>query len=274
MVDIVIYHSNCYDGTASAWVAKTKFPDARYLPWKYFTDPPDVSDKNVLILDFSFKKQILLDMKSKAKSIVVIDHHKSAKEDLEGIANCIFDMDKCGAELTWRYLYDTPQPWFIDIIADNDLWRNKFKAEFRALENNKLLSFEGFNKLLSINDVDSYRRSLYDIGLKLLTNDNLTINKMVSGAHIMILSVLDKKYKLGVIVNNGSYMNEVCHILAQKYGIGAVMFVSKNTIKFSLRSESIDVGNIASAFGGGGHKCASGFNVRRSDLKKYIKIIK
>ena len=50
MADIVIYHNNCYDGTASAWIAKTKYPNAEYLPWKYFTDPPDVSNKNVLIL--------------------------------------------------------------------------------------------------------------------------------------------------------------------------------------------------------------------------------
>ena len=39
---------------------------------------PDVKDKNVVILDFSFDNKTTKNLIKEAKSLIVIDHHKSA----------------------------------------------------------------------------------------------------------------------------------------------------------------------------------------------------
>ena len=54
-VNCVIYHANCTDGFGSAYSAwKLLGNRAEYYACKHGTPPPDVTGKNVVILDFSF----------------------------------------------------------------------------------------------------------------------------------------------------------------------------------------------------------------------------
>ena len=63
MNNIIIYHKNCNDGFGSALVAWLKFKDdAEYFPASHYSQPPDVTGKNVYICDFSYSKNILLNM--------------------------------------------------------------------------------------------------------------------------------------------------------------------------------------------------------------------
>ena len=57
MDNLVIYHENCNDGFGSALVAWLVFKDnASYYAASHHTKPPDVTDKNVYICDFSYSK--------------------------------------------------------------------------------------------------------------------------------------------------------------------------------------------------------------------------
>jgi len=76
---LCIYHGNCADGFASAWVVR-KFYKEVYLPddlefhaGVYQNPPPDVTGKDVILVDFSYKRPILDEMKSKAASILILD---------------------------------------------------------------------------------------------------------------------------------------------------------------------------------------------------------
>lgn len=82
-VDLVIYHAACNDGFTAAWAAWKLVGDrAEYHKRQYGEDPPDVQGKNVAIVDFSFPRKVLEQMAKDAASLVVLDHHRSAKRDL------------------------------------------------------------------------------------------------------------------------------------------------------------------------------------------------
>ena len=86
----IIYHGNCPDGFGAAWVVRKimkDFPDVDPLmvvfhPASHYEKPPCVKGRNVLMLDFAYKKQIMEKVLTEAVNVVVIDHHKSAMEDL------------------------------------------------------------------------------------------------------------------------------------------------------------------------------------------------
>jgi oligoribonuclease NrnB/cAMP/cGMP phosphodiesterase (DHH superfamily) len=112
-----------------------------------------VAGLNVLICDFSYKKDTMLKLVSEAKTLAIIDHHKSAEEDLKDISdeNKVFRMDHSGAFLTWAYFYPlSPMPLLIKYIEDNDIW-------IKAMPNTRELTsyiyslpfeFEEYEKLL------------------------------------------------------------------------------------------------------------------------------
>ena len=76
-----IYHANCPDGFAAAWVVKKALENVVFFPAGYQTTPPDVTGKDVVIADFSYKRPVLLEMAAQANSILILDHHKTAIED-------------------------------------------------------------------------------------------------------------------------------------------------------------------------------------------------
>ena len=81
--DICIYHANCDDGFAAAYAVWKRFGDAvKYVACNYGNDAPDVTGKDVLIVDFSFKKDVMEALAQKAKRIIVLDHHKTAEAEL------------------------------------------------------------------------------------------------------------------------------------------------------------------------------------------------
>lgn len=114
---LVIYHGNCADGFGAAWAARRKFGDsAEYFAGVHQDAPPDVTNRRVVLVDFSYKRAVMAELARKARSVLVLDHHKSAAEDLqEGRAipddhgsAWVFRMDRTyRGQLTWeRHLGD------------------------------------------------------------------------------------------------------------------------------------------------------------------------
>lgn len=113
----------------------------------YGNPPPDVTDRRVVIVDFSYKRHVLLEMGTSARSILILDHHKSAAEDLRGFLSpgpyedwvngepatvhdggapiaALFDMERSGAAIAWEYFNpDKPLPLLLQFVQDRDLWR-------------------------------------------------------------------------------------------------------------------------------------------------------
>ena len=100
MRKLVIYHADCADGFCAAWVARGVLGDAaEYVPAHYGQNPPDVlAGAMVYILDFSYPRDVMIQIAKEARLVLVRDHHKTAMAALDGLdelpnVDCLFDMD-------------------------------------------------------------------------------------------------------------------------------------------------------------------------------------
>ena len=127
MKPICIYHGNCADGFGSAWVVRKALGDVDFFPGVYMTPPPDVAGRDVVMVDFSYKRPVLIEMAAKAEGILILDHHKTAADDLKLLppnVDAIFDMEHSGAILTWEHYFPGQRPpQLLEHIEDRDLWR-------------------------------------------------------------------------------------------------------------------------------------------------------
>ena len=56
----VIYHASCHDGHCAAWLIWHYLDsEATFIPAQYGDSAPDVTDRDVLILDFSYPRETL-----------------------------------------------------------------------------------------------------------------------------------------------------------------------------------------------------------------------
>ena len=99
MTTHVLYHANCPDGFAAAWAAwKVLGEAAAYLPVRHGDPPPELPPSaHVAIVDFSYSRATLLEMARRLQSLLVLDHHRSAQDDLRDLPFASFDLDSSGS---------------------------------------------------------------------------------------------------------------------------------------------------------------------------------
>ncbi len=262
-MDICIYHGSCLDGYAAAWAVRRRYGDMLFWYGKYQGNPPDVTGRDVIIVDFSYKRPVLLEMAAKAKSILVIDHHQTAEADLVDLPDnvqCIFDMTQSGAVLTWKSLFpNEPVPAVFLNIQDRDLWQYKLSTTRAVCE------------------------ALYSYPMEMLVWDDLTLRDPAGlaqeGSTLYrkqqqeVSNTLRKQARLMLIgdhvvqaMNAHAWVtSDVGHALAELYPFGATYYDDGCFRNFSLRSSNeaygVDVSEIAKKYGGGGHKHAAGFKL-------------
>lgn len=264
---LVIYHANCNDGFCAAWVAWRRYPDAEFHGANYNQSPPDVAGRDVLIVDFSYPRNILLQMHKVAASLRVLDHHKTAQADLEGLAFCLFDMNRSGAGLAWDELMESqdglmtklPRPWVVDAVEDRDLWRWTYPSskELNAAITTWPRDFDFWNAHAS----DDLKFEQLQAGRAILRYLDQYTDEMCDRARLVefegyVVPSVNVPYK-GI--------SEVCGKLAEN-AIFSIGWAQEKNGKFvySLRSRGdFDVSAIAKKYGGGGHKNSAGFNSDR-----------
>jgi len=264
---VVIYHSSCSDGFCAAWILSRVFRGTKFIPAQYGEDPPYIEPgRRVLIVDFSYRKDILLTMNAVAQpaGIVVLDHHKTAEKECDGLDFCVFDMGKSGARLTLEYLennrlinIDIPS-LLVDYTEDRDLWRF-------ALPNSKEVNsaIRSYPFIFEAWD-DLSQRSLEDLiieGAAIERYRNQQIDIHIS--HAREIEMAGHRV-LGVPCTAGEILSEVAGKLAEERPFGVCWFDTRDGYRvYSLRSRNggYDVAEIAKSFGGGGHKNAAGFRM-------------
>lgn len=262
-----IYHGNCADGFGAAWVvrkAMSDIVDLHFYPGKYQTTPPDVTDEHVIMVDFSYKRPVLIDMAKKAKSILIIDHHKTAEADLVDLPPnviTIFDMNHSGAMLTWLHYFldDTPPPLLLH-IEDRDLWRFHLRNT-RQIQANLFsypYDFSVWDRLMKMTEED----------LVVFARDGEAIERKHFKDIDELLNVTTRFMQIGGIIvptANLPYTlsSDAGHKLAEAFPFSACYYDTPEGRVFSLRSriDGYDVSEIAKIYGGGGHKHAAGFTV-------------
>jgi oligoribonuclease NrnB/cAMP/cGMP phosphodiesterase (DHH superfamily) len=259
-VNVVIYHADCTDGFGSAYSAwKLLGNRAEYYACKHGQTPPNVKDKNVVILDFSFNNATTKKMIEEANELLVIDHHKSAVVELHDISNTIFDMNKSGAILAWEFFHPGKEaPKFIQYITDRDLWKWElpYSKEFSAAFDMVPYDFEEFEKF----EDDSVFDDAVKRGSYILAYSKTVVKKVCDKA---ASRKIDGKEVL--VVNSSHWMSEIGARLAPDCDIAMIWYYDHNDkiIKVSLRAfhDKIDVSEVSKKYGGGGHKKAAGFTL-------------
>src|SRR5690606_42021204 len=87
MRPLCIYHGGCDDGFGAAFAVNLFFAgDVEFHYGVYHEDPPDVSGRDVLLVAFSYERAVIDRMANQARSLVILDHHTSAAEELAPLA--------------------------------------------------------------------------------------------------------------------------------------------------------------------------------------------
>lgn len=258
---IVIYHANCTDGFTAAWCAWLKYGDsAEYIPAQYGDKPPDVIGQDVLVLDFSYPRQVLVEMRAAARSLRVIDHHKTAQADLEGLDFCTFDMTRSGAGLAWDVLHGGARPLLVDYVEDRDLWRwalqrSREVSAYIAIQPH---TFEAWDDLCCA--VDAGAPDVADRGAVALRVVEQYVERRKGDVALAIVGG-----NTVPCVNTTFAHSELIGELAKGHPFAVGWFQrSDGQFIYSLRSRGdFDVSEVARAYGGGGHRAAAGFSVPR-----------
>src|SRR5271163_4632794 len=77
--DLCIYHGQCDDGFGAAFAVWKRDGDCvTYHAGVYGKAPPLVAGLDVAVVDFSYKRPVMVEIAKSAASILVLDHHKTA----------------------------------------------------------------------------------------------------------------------------------------------------------------------------------------------------
>lgn len=261
---LVIYHGNCPDGFASAWVAARALGDVDLFVGKYGDEPPYelARARRVFVVDFSYPRIKLECLHEVASSLTVLDHHKTAQADLAGLAYCEFDMSRSGAGMTWDHFHPgEPRPWLVDYVEDRDLWRFKLPGSeevslwvrltphelgaYDALAKQSLSSImqaaDGAKKYLDHYVRDALRNAYVLTDVDGLGNSAACVNVSYTGISDVLNAAL-KQHDVPMAIG--------WHIDLD----GNVACSARSTVPF-------DCSVFAKSFGGGGHAQAAGFKL-------------
>jgi oligoribonuclease NrnB/cAMP/cGMP phosphodiesterase (DHH superfamily) len=272
---VVIYHDQCRDGFGSAYSAWKKFGDeASYIPRKTQDSVPEnLKDKEIYILDYSFKKPELDKLVAENIKVVVIDHHESAKEAVTAFPQNIFDNDHSAAVLSWQYFHpNTPVPTLLKYVEDHDLWHLTMPhtREFGAALGEYLQDFETWDQLArNMEEADSFSSFISHGGLIAGFEDKLVDKilqfreKIIFGGHEIYAINAERIYR-SILGNKLATLNGE----AGGVEMSIVYYRYDGMVHCSLRSKGdVDVSAIAQKYGGGGHKNAASIRVKNfSDL--------
>lgn len=276
----IIYHNNCFDGFTAAYIASNALTNQdamldtvrlprtqRLVPMNYGEAlPADIVGSEVYILDFSFPRDMMLKLKETNVSVKVLDHHKTAQANCEGLDFCTFDMNRSGAGLTWDYFYPKlSRPNLVNYVEDRDLWRFKLlkSREIHAYISSFAMEFGIWDQLYTELE-GNFGFCVHD-GEAILRYHDQKVTEIAKIASIQVLA----GYKVPIANCPYLFASDVGHQLLQEYAespfAGSYFYRKDGQKQYSLRgrdSDDFDVSEVAKLFGGGGHKKAAGFEVK------------
>ena len=273
---ICIYHMPCADGFTSAWLVNKWSKTGRDVPVEFYGSAysekfPDVKDKDVVLTDFSYKRPVLEKILEECKSLLILDHHKSSMIDLDfqhPKMKQIFDMDRSGAGIVYDFYFHDDSYFgnknkLVEVVQDRDLYRFKY-PDTKALSAYVFsipYTFEDWDKLNY--DFEHNLDRCLEAGealLRKLDKDTselvrLTMRHMVIGGHRVRVANIPPMFT-----------SEAGHIMSEGKPFAACYWDTPIGRQFSLRSQQdgLDVSEIATKYGGGGHAHAAGFRAERN----------
>lgn len=261
-------------------------------------------DNDVYILDFSFPREVMDALFASAKRVVWLDHHKTAFEMWTGgfrkgdrwtaipqggadpLKHYIaLDDNFSGAYLAWEYFCPgTEVPKLIQHIDDYDRWQFRIDGtkEFsKALWSYAPWSFAQWRDNFA---QDSDAEGMIHEGAAILRAHDQNVQAVVKGGARKcsvwkLVDGVEIEYQFnlpGLAANCPPHLtSDVGHELAVQsgtFGLCWTLNKTKMVANCSLRSNGdYDVSAVAKAFGGGGHRNASGMEIDIQVLLSWLR---
>ena len=271
---ICFYHAGCPDGLGAAWAVREAWGDAAdYKPCSHDDppiDPNEVDGAMLAYVDIAPSNDELIAFAEVAAQVLVLDHHVSARDRVEAdpaVANAIegrghelhFDLEHSGAMLAWLYFHpDEPPPELIRYVEDQDLWNWKLPCarEVNAAIASYPLQFEVWDRLVE-RPIEELARE----GESIVRANRTEVERALHGASPLWIG--NRRIEA---VNATLNRSHIGHELAKRAAFGepwgCVYRVVGERVFATLYSiGDLDVAEIATRLGGGGHRNAAGFSV-------------
>lgn len=302
MKPLVIYHANCADGFTAAWAVRQAM-ECDFHAGVHGEAPPDVAGRDVILVDFSYPRAQLVDMAQVARSILVLDHHKSAEAELRSGEVKVGTIGQAGlkaarivrldnlpdAREAWLHYEETATVLDGVVCAFFDMDRSgagiawdffhpgkSRPALIDHVEDRDLWRFalHGTREIQSALFSYPYRFEVWDELMQApvfeLYQQGLCIERKHHKDVAELVTVAKRQMVIGhyeVPVASLPYTlaSDAGHLMAQGQPFAACYYDKAGGRVFSLRSadDGVDVSEVAKLYGGGGHARAAGFTVPR-----------
>ena len=275
-VDVIITHHPCYDGFTAECIARhyynENYPKKNIIYYQLQVNsypPHNLEGKNILMIDISFRNDIITNLLPKVRNLLIIDHHKTAEKDLQNLDDKykVFHMEYSGAMLAWFYFFpEKIPPLLVEYIQDRDLYTRKMPKtdQFVSWYYTLPFEYENYYKYL---DEDLLKYTISLKGDSYWELNNVHINNSVDYSVTKFCRIKEKYYLIAYL-NSTICKSDIGNKIFEKYpfiDFSAVYSINDttNSTQFSLRStcQHVDVSEIATELGGGGHRNACGIKI-------------
>ena len=293
----IFAHSHCTDGLVAASIMKYSIqmnynlePEVIFV--SYGKEQEAISKANinsettVYCVDFAFNKELTLELCKLAKLVYVLDHHKTANENLHDLKthynfNFIYDVEKSGASIVRDYCKQHLNLYsdiklnqkeilnnVVAMVEDRDLWLFKLPmtkefAEyiFAYMQPNDIDKMSIILFKYSFNNL----REICKLGKTIMEYKNNIIEKKLK-SYVPIYINFGSKRMLIINETQPDLVSQLGNELCKKYNVPVCLYNISGSydgvisVALSFRSmdhlEPVDV--IARLFSGGGHANAAG----------------
>ena len=300
---IVIYHRVDYDGIYSCCVAlKWLKENNSYIDWDiygytYGDILPNYEEwcskyDTIIMSDISFPDSVMLYLKENVRNLIWCDHHVTALErakvsgfdDISGIR----EIGRGACELTWKYLFKTEAPYFIQLLSTYDVWdkeRFDWENEVIPLQYSLKAKYSLSIDLASLHFEESLKLSpsnsdeVISLG-KLIQDYQDQKNKSAVRNYSFPITIANK-FKgiciLGTDFGSGMFKEVMADYDVYSVANMRTMEDGTKTFQVSLYAEpgriDFNLGEyVYKKYGdrAGGHACACGLKL---DLEEFLKLI-
>jgi oligoribonuclease NrnB/cAMP/cGMP phosphodiesterase (DHH superfamily) len=290
-MSLVVLHHRDADGFGAAFAVWKHLSykdqqETQFIDVQYGEEVPALKDDvtDLMIVDFSFSREVCDELADKY-NLILIDHHKTAAEELKDAPYAHINQEKAGCVLTWEFMRNTSYigdieiikplplatqsekeakevPPILQYVADRDLW--KFYLPYSKAVNAYIHTLP-----LEFRDWDLFNLEDAIVGGKAI---EVFQERQVKSKY----RTAEKKVVLGhnaIVLNCTDNISEVGSYFLGKnkdIDIAIMWFRDEPNKQFvcSLRSRAgeVDVSEIAKKNGGGGHPASAGFVTKNVDF--------
>lgn len=268
--NVICFHHNDLDGECAGAIVKIAIPKCKTISIGYEDDFPWESiSKNDVIYMVDFSLQPFSDMEklhSMCKEFIWIDHHASALAEysnsdlaLEGIQ----EDGKAGCELTWEYFYpDKEMPKAVYYIGRFDVWDHEhdenivnFKYGMEQFDSDETNPdnhlwkdiFSNKDQTDKIVEDGKIVKKYYDSRAKILSKA-IAFDTIIDGYKAIVMNAEGNSQLFDSVWDEDKY--DLMLLFVRKKGQWIISMYSTQ--------DAVDVSEIATKYGGGGHVGAAG----------------